>query len=101
MIPRTILTSEHEQFRDSVRRFLDREVAPHHERWEEELVIDEIKTHLSGRALLVRLTAKGTKYRERLIKERRAADEKLREALASEEIASLLGLLKVVAELKL
>ncbi|HEY2111105.1 MAG TPA: acyl-CoA dehydrogenase family protein [Dongiaceae bacterium] len=36
MIPRTILTSEHEQFRDSVRRFLDREVAPHHERWEEE-----------------------------------------------------------------
>jgi len=36
MIPRTILTTEHEQFRDSVRRFLDREVAPHHERWEEE-----------------------------------------------------------------
>lgn len=26
----------------------------YHERWEEELVIDEIKTHLSGRALLVR-----------------------------------------------
>ena len=55
----------------------------------------------SGRALLVRLTAKGNKYRERLIKERRAAEEKLREVLTSEEIASLLGLLKVVAELKL
>jgi len=55
----------------------------------------------SGRALLVRLTAKGHKYRERLIKERRAAEEKLREVLTLEEIASLLGLLKVVAELKL
>ena len=55
----------------------------------------------SGRALLVRLTAKGNKYRERLIKERRAAEEKLREVLTSEEIASLLGLLKVVAELQL
>lgn len=55
----------------------------------------------SGRALLVRLTAKGNKYRERLIKERRAAEEKLREVLTLEEIASLLGLLKVVAELKL
>jgi hypothetical protein len=28
--------------------------AVYHERWEEELVIDEIKTHLSGRAVLVR-----------------------------------------------
>ena len=55
----------------------------------------------SGRALPVRLTAKGNKYRERLIKERRAAEEKLREVLTSEEIASLLGLLKVVAELQL
>ena len=55
----------------------------------------------SGRALLVRLTAKGHKYRERLIKERRAAEEKLREVLTLEEIASLLGLLKVVAELQL
>lgn len=36
MIPRAILSAEHEQFRDSVRRFLEREVAPHHERWEAE-----------------------------------------------------------------
>src|SRR3979411_3308459 len=32
----------------------------------------------SGRALLVQLTAKGNKYREYLIEERRAIDEKLR-----------------------
>jgi alkylation response protein AidB-like acyl-CoA dehydrogenase len=34
MIPRTIYSSEHEQFRDAVRRFLDREVAPYHDQWE-------------------------------------------------------------------
>jgi alkylation response protein AidB-like acyl-CoA dehydrogenase len=34
MIPRTVYSSEHEQFRDAVRRFLDREVAPHHDQWE-------------------------------------------------------------------
>src|SRR2546421_1920009 len=46
----------------------------------------------SGRALLVRLTAKGNKYRERLIKERRAADEKLLRMLLPEETATLLRL---------
>lgn len=35
MIPRTIFGSEHEQFRASYRRFLEREVAPHHEKWED------------------------------------------------------------------
>src|SRR5207237_1505026 len=55
----------------------------------------------SGRALLVRLTAKGNKYRERLIKERRAADEKLRKVLKPAEIAMLVRLLKVVAEVKM
>lgn len=54
----------------------------------------------SGRALLVQLTAKGTRYRERLIKERRAADEKLRRGFSAEEIATLLRLLKVIAEVK-
>jgi DNA-binding MarR family transcriptional regulator len=52
----------------------------------------------SGRALLVKLTAKGNKYRERLIRERRAADEKLRQELSPEEIAALLRLLKLIAE---
>lgn len=54
----------------------------------------------SGRALLVQLTAKGNKYREHLIQERRAVEEKLRRQLTPEEIAVLLRLLKVVAELE-
>jgi DNA-binding MarR family transcriptional regulator len=54
----------------------------------------------SGRALLVQLTSKGNTYREYLIKERRAVDEKLRDVLTPEEISTLIRLLKVVAELK-
>lgn len=34
MIPRTILSDEHELFRDTVRRFLAAEVVPHYEEWE-------------------------------------------------------------------
>ena len=40
MIPRTIYGEEHEIFRDSVRKFLEHECAPHHERWEEQGNID-------------------------------------------------------------
>src|SRR5437899_6422726 len=54
----------------------------------------------SGRALLVQLTAKGNKYREFLIKERWAAEEKVRKELTPDETATLLRLLKVVAEVK-
>jgi DNA-binding MarR family transcriptional regulator len=54
----------------------------------------------SGKALLIQLTAKGNKYRERLIKERRAAEEKLRTELTSAERPNLLRLLKLVSELK-
>ncbi|MCZ0735867.1 acyl-CoA dehydrogenase family protein [Phreatobacter sp. AB_2022a] len=36
MVPRTIYTPEHEMFRDSVRRFIAREVAPHHAQWEKD-----------------------------------------------------------------
>ena len=55
----------------------------------------------SGRALLVQLTAKGNKYREFLIKERRAAEEKLRKELSPSEIPTLLRLLKVIAEIRI
>jgi len=55
----------------------------------------------TGRALLVKLTAKGNKYRENLIRERRAAEEKLRKELTEEEIATLIRLLKVMAELEI
>jgi len=34
-IPRTIFKTEHELFRDTVRRFLETEIVPYHEEWEE------------------------------------------------------------------
>jgi len=40
MIPRTIYEQEHEIFRDSVRKFLEDEVVPHHEQWEEDGQVD-------------------------------------------------------------
>lgn len=54
----------------------------------------------SGRAIPIELTSEGRKYRKRLINARMAADEKLREQLSSEEHATLLRLLKLVAELE-
>ena len=55
----------------------------------------------SGRAILVSLTPKGNKYREQLIKARVAADEKVRRALTAGERATMLRLLKRVADLAL
>lgn len=55
----------------------------------------------TGRALLLQLTARGEKYREGLIKARRAADEKIRKALTPAERSSLIRLLKVIANLEL
>ena len=52
----------------------------------------------SGRAILVQLTAKGRKYRARLIEARVAADKNVREQMNSEEREILLRLLKLVAE---
>ncbi len=40
MIERTIFSEEHGMFRDSVRRFMENEVVPHHERWEEQGYVD-------------------------------------------------------------
>jgi DNA-binding MarR family transcriptional regulator len=65
----------------------------------QERLLSERKAE-SGRALLVKLTTKGNKYRESLIKERRAAEEKVRKELLPNEIATLLRLLKVIAEVK-
>ena len=55
----------------------------------------------TGRALLVQLTAKGNKYREGLIKERRAAEDKLRTELTPVQASTLIRLLKRVAELEI
>ena len=40
MIPRTLFSPEHETFRDSVRRFMEAEVQPHEERWQEQGYVD-------------------------------------------------------------
>ena len=40
MIERTLFTADHEAFRDSVRRFIEREIAPHHAAWEEQGYVD-------------------------------------------------------------
>ena len=41
MIPRTLFSAEHEAFRDSVRRFLETEVKPHDEKWQEQGYVDK------------------------------------------------------------
>ena len=40
MIERTLFSAEHEAFRDAFRRFVDKEVAPFHEAWEEAGYVD-------------------------------------------------------------
>jgi acyl-CoA dehydrogenase len=40
MIPRTLFNADHEAFRDSFRRFMDKEIAPFHEAWEEQGYVD-------------------------------------------------------------
>jgi DNA-binding MarR family transcriptional regulator len=52
----------------------------------------------SGRAIRIQLTAKGRKYRERLIEARVTADESVGRQMTSEERETLLRLLKLVAE---
>ncbi|HET7105727.1 MAG TPA: MarR family winged helix-turn-helix transcriptional regulator [Candidatus Acidoferrum sp.] len=58
------------------------------------------KKAAKGRTFVIRLTPKGEKYRESLIRGRKAAEEKLREALQPEERATFLRLLEVVAGLE-
>lgn len=52
----------------------------------------------TGRAINVQLSAKGKKYRERLIEARVAADESIRQQMTPEQREMLLRLLKVVAQ---
>ncbi len=40
MMKRAIFDTEHEVFRDSVRRFVEKEIAPHIERWHEQGIVD-------------------------------------------------------------
>jgi alkylation response protein AidB-like acyl-CoA dehydrogenase len=50
---RTAFGPEHELFREQVRRFLDRELIPHLDRWEEEGIIDRAFWTKSGEAGLL------------------------------------------------
>lgn len=52
----------------------------------------------SGRAINLKLTAKGNRYREQLIKARVAADDFIRRQMTAEERETLLRLLRLVAE---
>ncbi|HID51465.1 MAG TPA: acyl-CoA dehydrogenase, partial [Anaerolineae bacterium] len=36
---RNIFTDEHQMFRESVRRFIEKEIAPYHEQWEKEGIV--------------------------------------------------------------
>ncbi|MDF2446522.1 MAG: acyl-CoA dehydrogenase [Moraxellaceae bacterium] len=40
MIPRTLFNADHEAFRDTARRYFETEIAPFHEKWEEQQHID-------------------------------------------------------------
>ncbi|WP_173911306.1 acyl-CoA dehydrogenase family protein [Acinetobacter sp. Marseille-Q1618] len=40
MLPRTLFNEEHEQFRQTARRFFETEIAPYREKWEEQQHID-------------------------------------------------------------
>jgi alkylation response protein AidB-like acyl-CoA dehydrogenase len=53
MIKRTLFAEHHEQYRDTIRRFLEKEVAPHHERWEEQGYVDREVWAQAGRAGLL------------------------------------------------
>ena len=59
------------------------------------------KKAVSGRTFVIRLTPKGEKYRELLIKERRTAEERLRGVLNAEERTMLIRLLGIVAEFEI
>jgi acyl-CoA dehydrogenase len=48
MIQRTLFTADHEAFRDSFRRFIDKEIAPFHAEWEEKGFVDRAVWHKAG-----------------------------------------------------
>jgi len=48
-MPRTALREDHEQFRDQVRKFVQREIAPHHHAWEKTGVVSRDAWLKAGR----------------------------------------------------
>ena len=56
MIPRTLFNADHEGFRDTVRRFIDREIAPFHAGWEDQGYVDREVWRKAGASGLLCLT---------------------------------------------
>ena len=48
MIDRTLFSAEHEAFRDSFRRFMDKEIAPFHAQWEDQGYVDRAVWNKAG-----------------------------------------------------
>ena len=48
MIERTLFNDGHEAFRDSFRRFIDKEIAPYHEAWEEQGYVERTVWNKAG-----------------------------------------------------
>ena len=48
MIDRSLFSAEHEAFRDSFRRFMDKEIAPFHAQWEEQGYVDRAVWNKAG-----------------------------------------------------
>ncbi len=55
---------------------------------------------ISGRAIELKLTAKGNRYHEGLIQQRLAADARIRRALPPADWSNLLRLLRMIADLE-
>ena len=53
MLQRPLFTSEHDLFREQVRRFFDREITPHHARWETEGIVPRSVWRAAGAAGLL------------------------------------------------
>ncbi|MBM3569283.1 MAG: acyl-CoA dehydrogenase [Alphaproteobacteria bacterium] len=53
MIPRRIFTPEHDAWRDTVRRFYDKEIKPHQEKWEKQKRVDKEAWRKAGEAGLL------------------------------------------------
>ena len=58
------------------------------------------KKSASGRAIDLKLTAKGNRYHDELIQQRIAADEKVRNAVAPEDRETVLRALRLIARLQ-
>lgn len=53
MLPRTLYAEEHEIYRQSVRRFVEKEIAPHHEQWERDRMVSREAWLKAGEAGLL------------------------------------------------